>query len=36
MLLVKSAGGKVESYTMRITVKDTQALDPKPDQDTVL
>ncbi|MBO1909354.1 4-aminobutyrate aminotransferase [Microvirga sp. 3-52] len=33
---VRSASGKVESHTVRITVKDTQAPDAKPDQDAEL
>ncbi len=34
---VKSASGKVESHTVRITVKDAQAADtPKPDQEDEL
>ena len=34
---VKSASGKVESHTVRITVKDAQASDtPKPDQEDEL
>jgi hypothetical protein len=33
---VRSASGKVESHTVRITVKDTQAPDAKPDPDTEL
>jgi hypothetical protein len=33
---VKSASGKVESHTVRITVKDAQAPDAKPDQDSAL
>jgi hypothetical protein len=33
---VRSASGKVESHTVRITVKDAQAPDAKPDQDADL
>jgi hypothetical protein len=33
---VKSASGKVESHTVRITVKDAQAPDATPDQDAEL
>lgn len=33
---VRSASGKVESHTVRITVKDTPASDAKPDQDAEL
>jgi hypothetical protein len=33
---VRSASGKVENHTVRITVKDTQASDAKPDQDAEL
>jgi hypothetical protein len=33
---VRSASGKVESHTVRITVKDTQAPDAKADQDAEL
>lgn len=33
---VRSASGKVEGHTVRITVKDAQAPDAKPDQDTEL
>jgi hypothetical protein len=33
---VRSASGKVESHTVRITVKDAQTPDAKPDQDAEL
>ena len=33
---VKSASGKVESHTVRITVKDAQPTDSKPGEDTEL
>jgi hypothetical protein len=33
---VKSASGKVETHTIKITVKDTPPADAKPDQDTEL
>ena len=33
---VRSASGKVEGHTVRITVKDAQALNAKPDQDAEL
>jgi hypothetical protein len=33
---VRSASGKVESHTVRVTVKDTQPSDSKPGEDTEL